>query len=245
MQAITSKLCNAIGLALFILTSCNEGKPEEKSTAAATETPAPKPAPAVNLPEYTIVERDITAKDASYRVQVGDTLPNEQESIAIFRKVTGIEEGPTTRNTAVFFTRAGFSALIDAQASVSYLKSNEKPEYKLLSASNDQLKKIAALTFDSIPKKKMIVECLQAQGAKLIIYQKPSGEYFEVLLFESGSYDLEPLKAGKGNSPESIVLYKTEDGEKYTYKEDNTGTTLEAYNGNNVLFDSYKIIKKG
>ena len=253
MQAITTSfslpkfsklcLCTAVGLAFLLLTSCNEGKPETKSN---TENPSPKESTTTTLPEYTIVKSDVDGSDASYRVQVGDTLPNEQESIAIFRKVTGIEEGPAPRNTAVYFTRAGFSALADAQAYVMYTKTDEKPKYLLQSATNDHLKKVESLTFDSIPNKKLIVECLEAQGAKIIIYQKPSGEYFEVLIFGDGTYDdIVPLKAAPGNSPESIVLYKIEDGEKFTYKEDKTGKTIEVYNGNNSLFSAYKILKKG
>jgi hypothetical protein len=107
------------------------------------------------------------------------------------------------------------------------------------------LKKSNHSQFDSIPNKKRIVECLEAQGAKIIIYQKPSGEYFEVLIFGDGTYEIEILKAAPGNSPESIVLYKIEDGEKFTYKEDKTGKTIEVYNGNNSLFSGYKILKKG
>jgi len=252
MQAITisfslpkfSKLClySAVGLAFSLLTSCNEGKPEAKSN---TEKASPKASTAITLPEYTVVKSEVDGNDASYRVQTGDTLPNEQECIAIFKKVTGIEEGPATRNTAVYFTRAGFSALADAQAYVMYTKTDEKPKYLLQSATNDHLKKVESLTFDSIPNKKLIVECLEAQGAKIIIYQKPSGEYFDVLIFGDGTYEIEALKAAPGNSPESIVLYKIEDGEKFTYKEDKTGKTIEVYNGNNSLFSGYKILKKG
>jgi hypothetical protein len=90
----------------------------------------------------------------------------------------------------------------------------------------------------------MIVECLEAQGAKIIIYQKPSGEYFKVMIFESGGYDIEPMKAGPGNSASTIVLNITEDGEKFTYKEDLTGKTMEVYNGENIVINSYKILKK-
>lgn len=252
MQAITilfsrlhlSKAClyGAVGITFLFLGSCNEGMQEAKKDA---ENASVKESAAIALPAYTVVQSDVDGKDASYRVQVGDTLPNEQESIAIFKKVTGMEEGPATRNTAVYFTRAGFSALVDAQAYVMYTKSDKEPKYMLQSASNDVLKKVAALTFDSIPDKKPVAELLEAQGAKMIIYQKPSGEYFNVYLFESGGYDIEPMKAGPGNSADAIVLTRTEDGEKFTYKEDKTGKTMEVYNGDNTLYNSYKILKKG
>jgi hypothetical protein len=235
MQATT-----IFSLALLFLCSCGEVTQEAEKN---TDNTSSKENTFIQLPDYTVVKSDVDAKDASYRIQVGDTLPNEQQSIAIFKKVSGIEEGPVSRNTAVYFTRAGYS-IHDAQAYVMYTKSDNEPQYKLQSASNDRLKKTEALTFDSIPNKKMIVECLEAQGAKIIIYQKPSGEYFKVMIFESGGYDIEPMKAGPGNSASTIVLNITEDGEKFTYKEDLTGKTMEVYNGENIVINSYKILKK-
>lgn len=239
--AKTMKATTFFLLSLLFLCSCGDVTQEAETN---TENAGSTESKSVTLPAYTVVKSDVDGKDAAYRIQVGDTLPNEQESIAIFRKVTGIENGPTPRNTAVYFTRAGYS-IHDAQAYVMYLKSDNEPQYKLQSASNDRLKKIAALTFDSIPNKKMIVECLEAQGAKIIIYQKPSGEYFNVMIFESGSYDIEPMKAGPGNSASTTVLTKTEEGEKFTYKEDPTGKIMEVYNGENIVINSYKILKKG
>jgi hypothetical protein len=111
--------------------------------------------------------------------------------------------------------------------------------------ADDELKKAEALTFDSIPNKKLVVECLVAQGAKMIIFQKSSGEYFNVFIFRSGDYEFEPMKAGPGNSNASIVLYRIENDEKFTYKKDKAGKTIEVYNGDNLLINGYKILKKG
>lgn len=222
------------GILLLSLTACDGGPESGSSEEEATATEA------VALPPYTIVASDVDEKDARYRVQVGDTLPDEQQSIAIARKVSGIENMPA-RNTAVFLTRAGFSALADAQARVTFLTSAEKPEYVLQSGSNTRLKEAESFTFDSIPNKKLIVECIQSSGTKMFIYQKPSGEYLKVLVFSPGSYDVEPMK-GEGNP---LVFTKTEEDEKFTYKLNESGETMEVYNGNNSLIHSFKVIRKG
>ncbi|GEM_PF-2839805 len=210
----------------------SEGEKEAKNTS-------------IVVPPYTLIKSDLDRKDAIYRVQVGDTLPSEQEAIALFRKVTGIKEGQATRNTVVLLTRDGYSALADAQAAINFMKDDEAPTFRLQSASNETLKKAESLSFDSIPDKKLVVELLESQGSKIIIYQKPSSQYFKVLLYSGGSYDIESMKSGHGNSPHNIVLTKTEDGETFTYKEDDLGKSMDVYNGNNAHFNSYKIIKRG
>ncbi|HEX6431886.1 MAG TPA: hypothetical protein VF008_29545 [Niastella sp.] len=226
-----------IAILLVSLTACDGGPESTSSEDSREEATATE---AVALPPYTIVESDVDSKDARYRIQVGDTLPNEQESIAIARKVAGIENKPT-RNTGVYFTRAGYTALADAQARVIFLVSEEKPEYALQSETNARLKEIESFTFDSIPDKKLIIECIESAGTKMFIYQKPSGEYFKVLVFSPGSYDIEPMKA-EGNPQ---VFTKTEEGEKFTYKLNESGTSMDVYNGNNTLFNSFKVIRKG
>jgi hypothetical protein len=227
-------LYTIFGILLLSLTAC-DGGPESNTNeekATATETLA--------LPPYTIVKSDADREDATYRVQVGDTLPDEQQSIAIARKVAGIENMPN-RNTQVFLTRAGFSALADAHAHVTFLTSAEKPEYVLQSGSNTRLKEAESLIFDSIPNKKLIVECIVSSGAKMFIYQKPAGEYLKVLVFSPGSYDIEPVKAEE--NPQVFTMM--EEGEKFTYKLNESGETMELYNGHNSLMNSYKVIKKG
>lgn len=227
------------GMAMLLLISCGG---ESDSTAATDTTTS---AENITLPPYTIVKQDVDGKDATYRIQVGDTLPNEQESIAIFRKVSGIADNKTSRNTAVYFTRAGFSAIADAHAYVMFTKSDEAPQYKLQTADNASMKAGEALTFDSIDNKKLVVEMMDAHGSKTIIYKMPSGEYKRVIIFGGGSYDISTMKGGPGNSAEKIVLIRKDDDETFTYKEDETGKMIEVYNANNSLFNAYKILKKG
>jgi hypothetical protein len=158
------------------LTSCGqintaaEASAEEKTTATAEEVTVP-----LTVPDYTIVKSEVGGSDAAYRVQVGDTLPSEPECLDIFQQVTRMEAGPATRNTAVYFTRAGFSPLISPHAYVMQTKGEAAPRFLLQTASNERLQQAAALRFDSIPGKQLVVECLEAQGAKIFIYQKPSG----------------------------------------------------------------------
>jgi hypothetical protein len=227
-------------IATVLITSCGD----EKSGADETKKEKTADNP-VKLPEYILVESKVDGEDATYRVQTGDTLPNKEECIAIFRKVADIKEGPATRNTAVFFTRGGFSAMADAHAHVSYTKSDSEPKFVLQTASNADLKRIEALTFDSIPSRKLIVELLEAQGMKIFIYKKSGGGYLGVWMFGSGSYDIEPLQAVSADHANGLVFKRTEDGETFTYKEDDTGRMLEVYTGNNTLYNSYRIIKRG
>lgn len=226
--------CSAI---FSYLVSCSDEKSNTSTDNKENSQAAVQP--------YTIIKSNIEGNDATYRVQVGDTLPNEQESIAIFKEVAGIKDGPAERNTAVYFTRSGFSANADAHAYVRFTKSDEAPQYKLQSASNARMKEAETFTFDSLPEKKLVAELLDAQGSKIAIYKKGSNEYFKVVIFSKGSYDIEPMKPASGNSEDKIVISKKEDDETFTYKEDETGTMIEVYNGNNSLFNSYKILKKG
>lgn len=237
MDASKRLFFNFLAILLLSLTAC--GDETEAEPAASEASPAVNTATAV-IPPYTVVHSEVDGKDAKYRVQVGDTLPDEEQSIALARKVAGIENMPSV-NTAVYITRAGFSALADAHAYVMFLNSEEKPSYKLQSSSNDRLKEIVALTFDSIPNKKLIFECLDAAGTKVFIYQKPAGDYIKVLVFDDRSYDIEPMKAEKN----AQVFTKTEDDEKFTYKLNETGETMEVYNGNNSLLKSFRVLRKG
>lgn len=228
----------------IIAIATDSGAEEKDGTPAAATNEANATISAPALPGYTIVSKDISERDATYRVQVGDTLPSEIECVALAQKITGLEK-TTTRNTAVFFTREGFNAGHGAHASVTFLKGKEAPEFRQLSASNAQFKAAALNTFDSIPGKQLVLECQDETGTKVYIYKKPSGEYLKVLVFSGGGYDIEPMKADAANNADRLTFYKTEYDERFTYQLNETGKTLNVYNENNTLINSMKVLSRG
>lgn len=226
-------------MAIVTFVSCGDESAEPasatESNAAATDVPTPP---------FTIVKSDVSGNDARYRVQVGDSLPNEEQAIALFRKIAHYEGGTATRNMSVYLTREGFAPLLDAHAHVSMSKGDEKPKYVIQTASNDRLQELAGLSFDSIPNKTLIVEFLDASGSKRGVYKKPSGGYLYVTMFGKDSYDVESIKLGKGHSADQIELVTTGD-DSFTYREDETGSMLEVYTSEGKLYNAYKILKKG
>lgn len=227
-------------MATVTLISCGDESASPDSSAESKTTTTDVP-----TPPFTIVKSDIGGNDARYRVQVGDSLPNEEQAMALFKKIAHYEGGTATRNTSVYLTREGFAPLLDAHAHVSMSKGDEKPKYVIQTASNDRLKELAELSFDSIPNKTLIVEFLDAGGSKRGVYKKPSGGYLYVIMFGKDNYEVESIKLGKGHTADQIELVTTGDDDSFTYKEDETGTMLEVYTSEGKLYNAYKILKKG
>lgn len=189
------------------------------------------------LPEYNIFETNKGDSYSTYRVSVGDSLPNQEQAIGILDKIA---DDDAAHKVDVFLYRKGFHKNSGADGRIS--KSESEKNYTILSADNSKLQKAAGYTFDSIPGKKELFSGLSNMGAKISFYELDNGKFIKVFISSPGSYLVDEITKDPNNSGD-IERYIFKDGtESFIYDVDKTNKLIKITDQDGAAVDVHKLL---
>lgn len=191
----------------------------------------------VPLPEFKIIKSDLDEKFSTYRVLVGDSLPNESQALAMLEDITKNDPAPKSN---VFLYRKGFEMNSGADARID--KIEEGNSYLLLSADNSTLQKAAAFTFDSLPTKKELFAGLSNMGAKYFIYELDNGKYIKVFIFSPGQYHVEDITKDPSNGGDIHRFYYKDEHGTFTNTIDTYKKTITITDQNGAAVDVHRLL---
>ena len=189
------------------------------------------------LPEYNIFETNKGDNHSSYRINVGDSLPSEEQAIGILDKIA--EDDPASK-VDVFLYRKGFHKHSGADARAS--KSESEKNYTILSADNSKLQKATGYTFDSIPGKKELYAGLSNMGSKILFYELENGKFIKVFISSPGSYFIDEIIKDPARTGD-IERFVFQDGqESYIYDIDKTNKLIKITDQDGAAVDVHKLL---
>lgn len=189
------------------------------------------------LPEYKVIKSDLDDKFSSYRVLVGDSLPNETQALAVLEEITKNDPAPKSH---VFLYRKGFEMNSGADARIE--KTEEGNSYELLTVDNSKFQKAAGYTFDSIPTKKELFSGLSNMGAKWFIYELENGKFIKVFIFAPGSYQLEDITKDPANGGDIYRFYYKDEHGTFTNTIDTYKKTITITDQNGAAIDVHRLL---
>ncbi|MFD2919252.1 hypothetical protein ACFS6H_05960 [Terrimonas rubra] len=189
------------------------------------------------LPEYNIFETNKGDSHSSYRINVGDSLPNQEQAVGILDKIA--EDDPALK-VDVFIYRKGFQKNSGADARVS--KSESEKTYTILSTDNSTLQKAAGYTFDSIPGKKELFAGLSNMGSKILFYELENGKFIKVFISSPGSYFVDEIIKDPASGGDIDRFIFKDGAESFIYDVDKTNKIIKITNQDGDAVDVHKLL---